>query len=85
MGNAPFPAELKKTKLRFGALDEDEDEGTVYVGAGERVGHCAFGTISQTHPVVKGRSYAGLKVFREHNDSVDKEKQPLMHHDIRDK
>jgi hypothetical protein len=63
LGSDPFPKELERTKLRFGVLDEENlerREDDVWVG-GVRVGHCAFGTEDQIGPIVKGRSYAGLR------------------------
>lgn len=58
LGNDPFPVELRRTKLRFGVLLEDDSE---YAGAGgveERLEHCAFGTEGETKPIVRNGWYA---------------------------
>lgn len=61
LGGDPFPKELRKTKLRFGVLVEDEPrEGPL-----GRVEHCCFGTRGETKDIVKGHNYAGLRKWRE--------------------
>lgn len=66
LGGDPFPAELKRTKLRFGVLDAGSADGgwaeDEVWGAGGRVAHCAFGTETQIGTIVKGRAYAGSRV-----------------------
>jgi hypothetical protein len=59
LGGDPFPAELKKTKLRFGVLDPGSTDNP-WNGV-DGVGHCAFGTEAQTSMIIKGRRYAGLE------------------------
>jgi hypothetical protein len=57
LGGDPFPKELRKTKLRFGVLLEEEPrEGPL-----GRVEHCCFGTEGETKDIIKGNNYAGLK------------------------
>lgn len=61
LGNSPFPAELSRTKLRFGVLEEgayDESVGDQGGLQGVQIAHCAFGTEAQTGQVVVGRTYA---------------------------
>ena len=64
LGNDPFPVELMKRKLQFGALREDMsivDMSDGFVG-GESVGHCAFGVPEEVAPIRRGMLYAGLAV-----------------------
>ena len=78
LGGDPFPKELRKTKLRFGVLLEDEPrEGPL-----GRVEHCCFGTRGETSNIVKGNNYAGLKRYRSEKGH-DQEKKGLLegHHD----
>jgi hypothetical protein len=59
LGGDPFPAELKKTKLRFGVLDPGPMDNPC--SGVEGAGHCAFGTEAQTSMIIKGSRYAGLE------------------------
>jgi len=61
LGGDPFPAELKKTKLKFGVLLEDGEGRDGPLG---RVEHCTFGTVGETKDIVKHGVYAGLKRWR---------------------
>jgi len=64
LGNDPFPVELMKRKLQFGALREDMSMGDMSDGfaGGESVGHCAFGVPEEVAPIRRGMLYAGLAV-----------------------
>ena len=76
LGGDPFPKELRKTKLRFGVLMEDEPrEGPL-----GRVEHCCFGTRGETTNIVKGNNYAGLKRYRSDKGN-DQEKKGLLEED----
>jgi hypothetical protein len=76
LGGDPFPKELRKTKLRFGVLMEDEPrEGPL-----GRVEHCCFGTRGETTNIVKGNNYAGLKRYRSEKGH-DQEKKGLLEED----
>jgi hypothetical protein len=67
LGNNIFPTDLSKTRLRFGALNEDDaDQAGGFLE--ERVAHCAFGTETETESIVKGRMYAGLNTSKERNN-----------------
>ncbi|KAF2204688.1 hypothetical protein GQ43DRAFT_364113 [Delitschia confertaspora ATCC 74209] len=57
LGGDPFPTDLKRAKLRFGVLVEDEPkEGQFGV-----LEHCTFGTVGETKDIVKYGKYAGLR------------------------
>jgi hypothetical protein len=59
LGGEPFPIDLRKTKLRFGVLNEDDVDHGAEVSE-QRIEHCAFGTEAETKPIIKGKAYAGL-------------------------
>ncbi|CAN9305328.1 unnamed protein product [Alternaria alternata] len=65
LGNDPFPMELMRTKLQFGALADGEEDylrNDGYQGSGGPLvpHHCAFGVASEVVPIVRGTPYAGL-------------------------
>jgi hypothetical protein len=76
LGGDPFPKELRKTKLRFGVLVEEEPRD----GPLGRVEHCCFGTRGETRDIVRGNNYAGLKRYRREMRDED-EKRKLLHDD----
>ncbi|KAI9765207.1 MAG: hypothetical protein M1840_007699 [Geoglossum simile] len=61
LGGGLLSKELSETRLRFGELQEKGYEGGTWDG---RAAHCAFGTVEQTSPIVRGRVYAGLRLRR---------------------
>jgi hypothetical protein len=67
LGNGPFPRGLRKTKLKFGVVEDEyiDEMGEV------RPGHCAFGLASQTGEIIKGRLYAGLQPPRASKEKAD--------------
>ncbi|KAL1797664.1 hypothetical protein ACET3X_004270 [Alternaria dauci] len=65
LGNDPFPMELMRTRLQFGALVGGEENylpNDTYQGSGgpQGISHCAFGVASEVVPIVRGVPYAGL-------------------------
>ena len=64
LGGDPFPADLRRTKLRFGVLLEADPSGAEF----DKVEHCAFGTEGETKKIVNYGKYAGLKAYRQRND-----------------
>ncbi|KAJ4366072.1 hypothetical protein N0V95_000299 [Ascochyta clinopodiicola] len=79
LGGDPFPKELRKTKLRFGVLLEEEArEGPL-----GRVEHCSFGTRGETKHIVKGNNYAGLRrYFGGEKGDVDEKKGLLENESV---
>jgi hypothetical protein len=74
LGSDPFPAELMRTKFRFGVLDDADADNSLRRDVallGERPAHCAFGTEAQTSWIVKGRTYAGLRGVGPKKKKVD--------------
>ncbi|KAH7077115.1 hypothetical protein FB567DRAFT_563239 [Paraphoma chrysanthemicola] len=57
LGNDPFPKDLMKTKVQFGALREDSGLQDGRNG----VGHCAFGVEGEVGPMRRDALYAGLR------------------------
>jgi hypothetical protein len=64
LGNDPFPAELMKRKLQFGALREDAGSSDISDGFAlhEGIEHCAFGSPEEVAPIRREVLYAGLGV-----------------------
>ncbi|OCK83676.1 hypothetical protein K432DRAFT_401814 [Lepidopterella palustris CBS 459.81] len=73
LGGDPFPPELRKTKLRFGVLLEEESRE----GFPGKVEHCTFGTRGETKEIQKYGTYAGLKKWRGERGDVE-EKEGLL-------
>jgi hypothetical protein len=77
LGGDPFPKELKKTKLRFGVLlDNEPREGPL-----GKIEHCCFGTVGETKDVVKYNNYAGLRNTKPNprwQDGDEEEKRALL-------
>jgi hypothetical protein len=59
LGNDPFPVELMRTQLRFGAVNDGGSEGEEPHSPG--TGHCAFGVDSEVVPIQRGVPYSGLR------------------------
>jgi hypothetical protein len=76
LGGDPFPQELRRTKLRFGVLIEDDEERDISKRVdgvfGQKIEHCTFGTEGETKDIRKYGTYAGLKRYR-CEDTVGKE------------
>jgi hypothetical protein len=87
LGGDPFPVELRRTKLRFGVLHEDEGSDAYVRNEGlfGKVEHCAFGTEGETKEIVRFGTYAGLKKWRENRgeegETSNEEKEGLLHKD----
>ncbi|KAF2083437.1 hypothetical protein K490DRAFT_51695 [Saccharata proteae CBS 121410] len=71
LGGDPFPLDLRKVKLRFGVLTEDEGEYGSEGGMRHTVEHCTFGTVGETKPIVKNGVYAGLRAWRDEMSDSD--------------
>jgi hypothetical protein len=65
LGNDPFPEELMKRKLRFGALRAGTKSGNpgADLVASEGYRHCAFGLPLEVGPIRKDIFYTGLQVL----------------------
>jgi hypothetical protein len=62
LGGELLSKEMRETRLRFGEVEgEAEEEGGAWGGG---VAHCAFGTVEETVPIVRGKVYAGLRLRR---------------------
>jgi hypothetical protein len=78
LGGDPFPAELRRTKLKFGVLLEGGESREDPLGRAE---HCTFGTVGETKDIVKYGVYAGLKRWRkdaEEDVGNGKKKEALL-------
>ncbi|KAF2755332.1 hypothetical protein EJ05DRAFT_98513 [Pseudovirgaria hyperparasitica] len=79
LGSDPFPAELSRTKLRFGVLvEESEAEDSRFERLFDKVEHVSFGTMGETTEIRKGNTYAGLKRWRRDYRAIEEENHLLQ-------